>query len=185
LNKVKSQTPLTVRLPSGATIESSHTAELSIPDLNAAASIAHFFPGMANHYFLSVGQLCNEGYLVTFKNSSVTVCDSQKFQILSGPRDSDTRLWRINLKQNNQQIHQPVANNVYELRNTVALVHYLHKSLFNPIKSALLQAIKNGHLIDWPGLMEHANNTHLKLKPATVMGHTNQRRQNIRSTLKA
>jgi hypothetical protein len=96
-------------------MESSHTAELNIPDLNAAASIAHFFPGMANHYFLSVGQLCNEGYLVTFKNSSLTVCDSQKFQNLNGPRDSDTGLWRINLKQNNQQIYQPVANNVYEL----------------------------------------------------------------------
>jgi hypothetical protein len=38
LNKVKSQTPLTVRLPNGATMESSHTAELAIPELNAAAS---------------------------------------------------------------------------------------------------------------------------------------------------
>jgi hypothetical protein len=114
LNKVKSQTPLTVRLPNGATMESSHTAELNIPQLNAAASIAHVLPGMANHSLLSVGQLCNEGYIVTFKNASVTVCNSQKFQILSGPRDLDTGLWRINLKQDNQQIHQPVANKVYE-----------------------------------------------------------------------
>jgi hypothetical protein len=44
LNKGKSQTPLTVRLPSGSTMESSHTAELSIPHLNAAASIAHVSP---------------------------------------------------------------------------------------------------------------------------------------------
>jgi hypothetical protein len=73
---------------------------------------------MAKHSLLSVGQLCNKGYVVTFKDASVTVCDSQKFQILSGPWDSDTGLWRINLKQDNQQIHQPVANNVYELRNT-------------------------------------------------------------------
>jgi hypothetical protein len=55
LNKVKSQTPLTVRLPNGATMESSHTAELNIPHLNAAASIANVFPGMANHSLLSVG----------------------------------------------------------------------------------------------------------------------------------
>jgi hypothetical protein len=48
LNKVKSQTPLTVRLPNGA-------------HLNAAASIAHIFPGMANHPLLSVIQICNEG----------------------------------------------------------------------------------------------------------------------------
>jgi hypothetical protein len=140
---------------------------------------------MANHSLLSVGQLCNEGYMVTFKNDLVTVCNSQKFQILSGPRDLDTELWRINLRQDNQQTHQPAANNVYELRNTGALVHYLHKALFSPTKSALLQAIKNGHLITWPGLTEDAIHKHLKLTPATAMGHMNQRRQNIRSTLKA
>jgi hypothetical protein len=105
LNKVKSQTPLAVRLPNGVTMESSHTAELNIPELNAASSIAHVFPGMANHSLLSVRQLCNEGYIVTFKNASVTVCNSQKFLILSGPQDLETGLWHINLKQDNQQTH--------------------------------------------------------------------------------
>jgi hypothetical protein len=140
---------------------------------------------MANHSLLSVGQLCNKGYIVTFKNASVTVCNSQKFQILSGPRDLDTGLWRINFKQDNQQIHQPVANSVFELRNTGALVHYLHKALFRPTKSALLQAVKNGHLVTWPGLTEDAIHKHLKLTLATVMGHMSQRHQNISSTSKA
>jgi hypothetical protein len=184
LNKVKSRTPLTVRLPNGATMESSHTAELDIPELNAAASKAHVFPGVANHSLLSVGQLCDKGYIVTFKNASVTVCNSQKSQILSGPRDLDTGLWRINLKQDNQQKHQPVANNVYELRSTGALVHYLHKAQFSPTKSALLQAVKNGHLITWPGLTEDAIHKHLKVTPATAMGFMNQLCQNIRSTSK-
>jgi hypothetical protein len=165
-------------------MESSHTAELNISHMNAAASIAHVLPGMANHYLLSVGQHCNEGYVVTFKDASVTVCNSQKFQILSGPRDLDTGLWRINLKHDNKQIHQPVENNVYELRNTGEIVHYLHKALFSPPKSALLQAVKNGHLVTWLGLTEDAIHKHLKLTPATVMGHMNQRRQNIRSTSK-
>jgi hypothetical protein len=49
----------------------------------------------------------------------------------------------------------------------------------------MLQAIKDGHLITWPGLTEDAINKHLKLTPATAMGHMNQRRQNIRSTLEA
>jgi hypothetical protein len=184
LNKVKSRTPLTVRLPNGAMMESSHTAELDIPELNAAASKAHVFPRIANHSLLSVGQLCNEGYIVTFKQASVTICDSEKSQILNGPRDLDTGLWRINLKQTNNHIPEPIANNVYELRNTCALVHYLHKALFSPTKSAILQAVKDGHLITWPGLTENAINKHLKLTPATAMGHMNQRRQNIRSTSK-
>jgi hypothetical protein len=166
-------------------MESSHTAELDIPELNAAESKAHVFPGMANHSLLSVGQLYDEGYIVTFKNASVTVCNSQKSQIMSGPRDVDTGLWRINLRQDNQQIHQPIANNMYELRYTGTLIQYLHKALFSPTKSALLQAVKDGHLITWPGLTEDAIHKHLKLTPATAMGHMNQRRQNIRSTSKA
>jgi hypothetical protein len=185
LNKVKSRTPLTVRLPNGATMESSHTAELDIPRLNTAASKAHVFPGMANHSLLSVGKLCDEGYIITFKQASVTICDSENAQILSGPRDLNTGLWRINLKQTNNHIPEPIANNVYELRNTVALVHYLHKALFSPTKSAMLQAVKDGHLITWPGLTEDAISKHLKLTPATAMSHMNQRRQNIRSASKA
>jgi hypothetical protein len=49
----------------------------------------------------------------------------------------------------------------------------------------MLQAVKDGHLITWPGLTEDAINKHLKLTPATAMVHMNQRRQNIRSTSKA
>jgi hypothetical protein len=173
-----------VRLPNGATMESSHTAELDIPELNAASSKAHFFAGMANYSLLSVGQLCDEGYIVTCKHASVTICNSQQSQILNGPRDLDTGLWRINLKQNNNHIPEPIANNVYELRNTGALVHYLHKALFSPTKSAVLQAVKDVHLITWPGLTEDAIHKHLKLTPATAMGHMNQRIQNIRSTSK-
>jgi hypothetical protein len=138
LNKVKSRTPLTVRLPNGATMESSHTAELDIPELNAAVSKEHVSPGMDNHSLLSVGQLCDEGYIVTFKQATVTICDSGNSQILSGPRDLNTSRWRINLKQTNNHTPEPIAHNVYELRNTGALVHYLHKALFIPTKSAML-----------------------------------------------
>jgi hypothetical protein len=176
---------LTVRLPNGATMESSHTDELDIPELNAAASKAHVFPGMANHSLLSFGQFCGEGYIVTFKQNTVTICDSKNSQILSGPRDLNTGLWRINLRQTHNHKPEPISNNAYALRNTGALFHYLHKALFSPTKSAMLQAVKDGHLITWPGLTEDAINKHLKLTPATAMGYLNQRRQNIRSTSKA
>jgi hypothetical protein len=60
----------------------------------------------------------------------------------------------------------------------------LYKALFSPTKSALLQAVKDGHLITWTGLTEDAIHKHLKLTPATAMGHMNQRRQHIKSTSK-
>jgi hypothetical protein len=166
--------------PIGATMESSHTADFDIPEPNATASKSHVFPVMAHHSLLSVGQMCDEGYIVTFKKDTVTICNSESSKLLSGPRDVITGLWRINLKQTNKHIPDPI-----ELRNTGALVHYLHKSLFSPTKAAMLQAVKEGHLITWPGLTEDAINKHLKLTPATAMGHMNQRRQKIRSTWKA
>jgi hypothetical protein len=115
-----------VRLPNGATMESYHTADLDIPELNAAASKAHVFPGMAHHSLLSVGQLCDEGYIVTFRRDTVTICNSENSKLLSGPRDDTTGLWRINLKSTNKHIPDPIANNVYKLRNTGDLIHYLH-----------------------------------------------------------
>jgi hypothetical protein len=51
LKIVKSRTPLTVHLPNGETMEYSHTAELEIPEVNAAASKAHVFPGMAKNSY--------------------------------------------------------------------------------------------------------------------------------------
>jgi hypothetical protein len=139
-----------VRLPNGATMESSHTADLDIPELNAAESKSHVFPVMAHHSLLSVGQLCDKGYIVTFRRETVTVCNSKNSKLLSGPRDDTTSLWRINLKQTNKHIPDPIANNMYDLRNTGALFHYLHKALFSPTKAAIIQAVKDGHLITWP-----------------------------------
>jgi hypothetical protein len=48
----------------------------------------------------------------------------------------------------------------------------------------MLQAVKDGHLITWPGLTDDTINKHVKLTLATTMGHMNQRRQNIRSNSK-
>jgi hypothetical protein len=102
-----------VRLPNEATIESSHTAELDIPKLIVAASNAHIFAGMVNQSLLSVGQLCDGRYVVTFKYASVTVCNSEKSPILSVPRDMDTGLWCINFKCDHTHIPEPIANKAY------------------------------------------------------------------------
>jgi hypothetical protein len=74
-------------------MESSHTADLDIPQLNAAAYKAHVFSGMAHHSLLSVGQLCDEGYIFTFKQDTVTICNPESSKALSGPLDVTTGLW--------------------------------------------------------------------------------------------
>jgi hypothetical protein len=148
---------------------------------------------MENNSRLSVGQLCDEGYSVLFNTNGVKILNKKQKIIMKGSRDHDTGLWRINLLQTNpsctisqppsQPPYQPHAvNNVYALRNSGALVNYLHKAMFSCTKSDLVHAIKKGHLTTWSGLMVEAVNKHLKLIPATAMGHMNQRHQNTRST---
>jgi hypothetical protein len=144
--------------------------------------VAHVFPEIKNHSLLSVGQLCNEGYYIILRIDGVTICNSTSKTILKGQRDFNTGLWNINLRSDKPQPAIDAANNVYELRNTGALVNYLHKAMFSPTKSALLQAVKKVHLTTWPGLTEAAINKHLRITPATSMEHMNQKHQNICST---
>jgi hypothetical protein len=94
---------------------------------------------MSNHSLLSVGQLFNEGHSVTFRIDAVTIYNSNNIQILKGARDLGTGLWRINLRKENQQHPHEVANTIYELGSTGALVNYLHKAISSPTKSALFR----------------------------------------------
>jgi hypothetical protein len=98
-NKIKSQNHLTVRLPNGATMESTHTASIDIQEFSIAVAIAYILPGMANHSFLSVGQLCNEGYSFTFKIDTAATYNLHGVQILRGAPDLDTGFWQINLRE--------------------------------------------------------------------------------------
>jgi hypothetical protein len=158
-------------------MDSTHTASLDIPELSEAASVAYVLTAMENNSLLSVGQLCNEGYNVTFKIDGVTIFNRSGKEILKGNRDLGTLLWRINLRK--EDPHTPIAtsNNVYELRNTGVLVNYLHKAMFIPTKTALIKTITQGHLTTWPVITEGAINNHLKLIPATAMVHMNQKRR--------
>jgi hypothetical protein len=121
-------------------MDSTHTASLDIPELSAAAAVAHVFPAMANNSLLSVVQLCNEGYSVTFTIDDITIFNKIGKEILKLNRDMDTWLWRINLRKEIQHNPTASANNVYGLGNNGALVDYLHKPMFSPTKAALIKA---------------------------------------------
>ena len=133
-------------------MDSTHTALMYMLDIVEAASVAHVFPDMAKHSLLSVSQLSNEGYYVTFKIYVVTIFNSESNVIMKGRMGLYTVLWRINLRPNKQQTQISEYNNLYVLNNTRVLVNYLHKSLFVPTKSALIKSIKKCHFITFPGL---------------------------------
>jgi hypothetical protein len=138
-------------------MKSTHTSTLDIPQLSESAKAAHIFPAMGNNSLLAVVQLLDEGYFVLFSIDEVKILNEKQKNIMKRNIDCATGLWQINLyhkkpncniSQKQPEIHS--ANNVYALRNTGALVNYLHKAMFSCTKSALVHAVNKGHLETWP-----------------------------------
>jgi hypothetical protein len=70
---------------------------------------------MENNSLLLVGQLCNEGYYITFNIDGITIFNHEGKPILKGHMDL---LWCINLRKGEPHIPVCAASNVYGLSNT-------------------------------------------------------------------
>jgi hypothetical protein len=81
-----------------STIQSSHTCNLLLTDLPPQARQAHILPGLVHNSLISVGQLCDNGCIITFTRDQVTVTKNKKC-VMHGSRDPRSRLWRVNLTQ--------------------------------------------------------------------------------------
>jgi hypothetical protein len=59
----KSINPLRDRLPNGATMDSTHTASLDIPELSATAAVAHVFPAATTNHSFQLDNYAMKGTL--------------------------------------------------------------------------------------------------------------------------
>jgi hypothetical protein len=134
-NKQEVHVPLSVNMPTGPTIQSSHTCDLLLAYLPPQARKAHILPGLVHNSLISVGQLCNNGCDATFTREQVTV---------SRDRDPRSRLWRVDLKKKFETKHVQ-CNHAHDSSNQKDLINYLHAACFSPVKSTWVTAIKNGH----------------------------------------
>jgi hypothetical protein len=178
-NKQEAHVPLSVNMPNGTTIQSSHTCDLLLTDFPPQARKAHILPGLVHNSLISVGQLCDNRCNVTFTQEQVTVSRDGKC-VMYGSRDPRSRLWRVDLKQKFETNHVK-CNHAHDNSNQKDLIKYLHAACFSPVKSTWITAIKNGHFTSWPGLTEHAVEKHLSKSTSTTKGHLNQQRQHARS----
>jgi hypothetical protein len=96
-DKQAAHVPLNVNMPNGETIQSSHTCNLLLTDLQHQARQAHILPGLVHNSLISVGQLCDNDCSVTFTQDQVLVSRNKK-NVMYGSRDPKSRLWRFNLK---------------------------------------------------------------------------------------
>jgi hypothetical protein len=172
--------PLNVNMPNGTTIQPSHTCNLLLTDPPPQAWQAHILPGLVHNSLILVGQLCNNGYSVTFTQEQVTVSKKGKC-VMYGSRDPKSRLWRVNLK-NIFETNQVQCNHAHDNINHKDLINYLHAACFIPVKSTWITAIKHANFTSRPGLTEHAVEKHLSKSTSTAKCHLNQQRHNERNT---
>ena len=127
-----------------------HCGELpllqSLP--NAAAHIAHRMPQL-NQSLLSIRKLCDNDYVATFDIQHCNIHYNGKL-ILHGERDKATTLWDIPLVTSKGEAKyvptsegENIVCNLEKIANKKYIVHFLHASLFSPVKLTWRKAIKN------------------------------------------
>lgn len=164
--------PISVKLPNGTKIESTHYGNLPIN--HPGATTAHVLPSLS-HSLLSIGKFCDAGCKAVFDAKQVTItCNNTR--VLTGHRDGNG-LWKIAIPRQVPQAHFTVHD-----ATTKQIIKFLHLSLFSPSKSTLLKAIHNNHFVGWPALTHENVAKHLRLEVPTILGHMDQIRQHTRST---
>ena len=183
-----------VLLPSGQKIRSSHTAEISLPGLPPTAIQCHIFPDLIARSLLSIGQLCDHGCEATFSATTVTILHDN-IPIITGFRCPLTKLWTINLEQQQTSPHittmQKSIDNHSFTNPHIALaasttvaeqVAFMHATLCSPVISTWCNAIDKGYFPTWPTLTSKQIRKHAPFSPPMIKGHMDQVRSNQRST---
>lgn len=137
--------PINVQLPNRTIIKLSGSADLAIDGLSKHATKAHILPRLQIGNFLSIVQLCDDHYTVTFEKTKVTVSKHSKV-ILQGPRNHNSNLWDINLptKPNHQSYfmisYKPVGGSI----------KFMHGACYSPCVGTWCKVIKKAILKHCP-----------------------------------
>ena len=191
LNRTLANPGISVLLPDGNTIHSTHTATLDLPHLPPAARIAHIFPTLSSGSLLSIGLLCDHGCTATFNPHTVDIT-LDGATILTGTRSPTTNLWTVDLSRLRPQEspiflshHQPPhrINALLASDATIARrVAFYHAALFSPSISTWCAALDRGHLTTWPDLTAKQVRRHPPASIPMIKGHLDQQRANLQST---
>jgi hypothetical protein len=92
-NKKPATNPLTVNLPDGRQVRSTHTCDVVVPGLPHPL-VGHIVPHLAIALLYGIRPLCNAGCVVVFHKDRVDVWYDGKI-ILVGPCNMSTDLWTL------------------------------------------------------------------------------------------
>lgn len=197
VQRVQPEHAITVTLPAGEEIKSTHTGELRYSPHHAPQHV-HVFQSLWGS-LLGIGDLCDAGLVAVFDKNKVFIVDpNQKSVVLTGNRDQKTRLWMIQLSPITQGEEKKAcsaaatsknsprktpyrANNVsaQQLDTVGDRVEFFSRTFASAAETTLFQAVKK-RWIKFPGITakilrrhKHRLRTH-----SSAAGHLDQVHQN-------
>jgi hypothetical protein len=197
-NKRSASNPITINLPDGRKVKSTHVCDFIVPGLPTPL-VGHIVPGLAVASLVGIRPLCKAGCKVVFDDEKCDVIFGGQV-ILRGFKDPSTDLWTIPIKTSTMwasdgaqgircttkgdAIHPGVilAAFSHSVRTRGNGVKFAHQSLCNPKISTLLKAVRKGFLKGCPNMTEKLILKYLNPSPATAKGHLKRPRHGIRST---
>ena len=178
-NKEIATTPLHITLSNSVTVQSSHTANIALPQLPPMARIARIVPGLSSHSLIPVVKLCNAGCQAKITDITCKVHYRGK-AVMQCSKCTTIGLWMIPLTNDTAQEtmtpNAPAdditaqAHHMHQTSTNGETVQFYQQSLFSLPHATLLNAIKNHQLDTFPGLVPSL----LKQLPqsiATAKGH--------------
>ena len=181
INDLKHVVPLgtkgvTVTLPDGNKIKSTHQGMLNIDSLPEQAKVVHLFPEIHSS-LLSIGQLCDADCKVYFDKSNVNIVKDHK-TILTGVRNMSNKLWNIDISDNNCN---SIVRETNLLTTKEKIVNFFHACLGSPTEQLFYNAVLKGW-VEFPGLTADMIPKYLSKSRFITRGHMKLLKQGLRSS---
>ena len=193
VQRVQPHEAITVTLPAGEEIQSTHTGELRYSTTHKPQQV-HVFDSLWGS-LLGIGDLCDAGLVAVFDKNKVFIVDpDQKSVVLTGTRNQKTRLWMIQMKpisateENTACAAAEVSKNAPRVSNNVSAqqhdtvgdrVEFFSRTFASAAETTLFNAVKK-RWIKFPGITtkilrrhRHRMRTH-----EVAAGHLDQVHQN-------
>lgn len=179
--------------PTLETIKATKAGSLPLAQKNLSddARKAHIFSKLGSASLISVANMCDDGCQVLFDRNHAYITKNKKL-LITADRNWQDKLWDIKIPRlspslrinhmNRQQQHNKMSIIIRKHQSKLTLAKYHHHTLFGPTEATLRTAIRNKHLITWPGLTQELLTKGLPQSEATAKGHMKQQRQNLQST---
>ncbi len=188
--------PLTIDLPDGKKVMSTHMCDIWVPGLPTVLT-RHIVPSLSIASLIGICLLCKAGWRVVFDNNKCNMIFNCAL-ILRGYKDLSTDLWTLPIPSkvcttpeptvlpppgpclgcapytpiaaNDTHLGITLATFTYSVQTRDDAVKFAHQSLCNPKITTLLKAVCKGFLKGCPTMMEQLIIKYLNPSPARAKG---------------